>query len=256
MIKNINRWIIAVFVVILFLFAISMLSTSQNSSERDVYGWGYNNQGGWLSFNSESANHPYTQQDFRVVFFEDGNRLAGQAWSSVYGWVSFNESDVSDCSAYTNITATDCSPRIIKNNDNEEYEVRGFAKISSLNKLISFNSKDITGSLQQYKVKAVPKNNDDSAECGGGEEVKNCFVLEGCAYSDATGWWGFGENAASDCSSNSLVYFSQDINTPQLSVLPYNSVVYIDVVNFVLNCNSDSDVTISGFSIIYQWNSY
>ena len=90
-------------------FAASPVNVAKADSVRELTGWAWSDNVGWVSFNCENTASCGSSNYVVQLDLTSGN-LSGYAWSDNLGWLSFNSSHISGCPVGS------CQPRLQGNN--------------------------------------------------------------------------------------------------------------------------------------------
>lgn len=104
-------------VLVLGTFAINA-STAKAAGTSPVDGYAWSSAFGWVSFNCSNSNS-CARVNYGVAYDKTTGALSGYAWSSNLGWISFQPGDVSGC------PVAPCAPKVV------DGKLTGWAKILS-----------------------------------------------------------------------------------------------------------------------------
>lgn len=82
-----NSVLLLMLVLILFTFSLDQNKTVAQTNTKDLTGYAWSSNIGWISFNCSNANE-CNSSDYKVTLDENKN-LNGYAWSSNVGWLQF-----------------------------------------------------------------------------------------------------------------------------------------------------------------------
>lgn len=138
---------------VVFLTAILVLNNSPETSganpddSRDVSGWAWSSNIGWISFNCGNTGSCSASNNYKVSIDFDTGLLSGYAWSSNIGWISFNQTDLVGC------PAAPCEAQVTGglNEDGFPKQVTGWAKVLSTNSWMSLSGGNYRVQLESNK---------------------------------------------------------------------------------------------------------
>ena len=187
-------------------FSAVFFNTYAQSNSWDVKGWIWNDSYGWASVSCLNAKDGVIcgndgelsgveGVEYGVSLKLDDLTLTGYAWSTGVGWISFNSEDVTN-------SAGECPhsnpvPRLVYTNI-DDIHLEGCAVVVLGNEVISLGKSPSSSVEYGIKVKLVVPNS----------SLGDAYALTlyGCAWSDRSGWWSFGDkNGTAKCFSNSNI---------------------------------------------------
>ena len=160
----------------------------------NVNGWAWNDSYGWASLNCKNDNdsvdcdsfgiNPAVDYGVKISPNKNTNyfELSGYAWSSGAGWISFNENDllnIENCDS----DGENKTPRIVYTNTSD-IKLTGCALVLLNGEVINFSGTTTGGS--EYGVSGSISTTGNP----------NTITLHSCGWSDASGWWSFGDRTA------------------------------------------------------------
>ena len=179
-------------VSILFVF-FGLSTTSAQSNSWELKGWAWNDSYGWASMNCLNAKDGVIcgndgelsgaeDIDYGVALLLDDLTLTGYAWSTGVGWISFNKEDVLKL-------ADECphqnpAPRLIYTEVNDMH-LEGCAVALLGEEVISLGKGSDTSVDYGVQIRL------DTPTSSLGDAY--ALTLHGCAWSDRSGWWSFGD---------------------------------------------------------------
>lgn len=126
MINKIQKtWKLLPLVLVLFILSFAFIinnSDAQTGSIKEIKGYAWSSNIGWISFNSTNPNAG-TGASYKVTLDSQSGAFDGYAWSSNIGWISFTPANLSNCPNNTG-NPSNCYPKINKNTG----EVSGWAR--------------------------------------------------------------------------------------------------------------------------------
>jgi len=193
--------IILIIVGVEFLFGYKL--TALAGEEDNLFGWAWNSQAGWISFNNCVYDGPCEGYDYGVKLDEDDYTLSGYAWSDNVGWIKFDNTGLVGYSYPAGGFPTHGAQI-----DPGSRTFSGWAKILSLDNgndgWVKLAKDSYDGETSNYNVSLGPDGK-----------------LQGWAWNNMLGWISFN---STDWTGNTIAYYV----TGRAPLIPSNVTVTPD----------------------------
>lgn len=239
---NLGTFLKRAIMVSLFLLALTASAQTASAATRDLTGWAWSSNTGWLSFNCISGGN-CTTSNYKVTVDDETGFMDGYAWSSNIGWISFRPADVTGCGS-TGSTAAGARAHI-------DF-IGGTGKASGWAKaIVAADSPFWNGciSLSDSKYHISP----DITGNQGVTYDKSAKRIKGFAWgSNVIGWLRFLDVLCTTCQDPVIVTENQynffvQANSATLANTPGSTVsVPVNVTKLLVNDVGVSNITVSG----------